>query len=214
MISHDSHTRWGAGIRSDAASARNRILDAAGHCYRTLGSKTSIRSIALQARVSRPTVYRYFDTGHDILKALIRRTADEARQTLLMEFRGQKPFGEYLVDALVELFKDRELVEEIHFMFQPDILPVLHETLLEDREYLFTMSEMMKPFYSRSREPAEPIQPSDIVLLCECFSRFTISYFTTPSSVFQSDDQLRQMFGLMLSPLLRRSSALKSALHC
>jgi AcrR family transcriptional regulator len=211
---YNSQTRWGNGIRSDATSARNRILDAAFHCYQTIGPKTSIRSIALEARISRPTVYRYFDTGQDILKALIRRTADEVRYGLLMDFHGQQTFGEYLIDALVQLFKDQTLDGEVRFMFEPDVLPVLHDALLRDRDYLLAMSETMKPFYSRSRELGEAAQYSDIVMLCECFSRFTISYFTTPSPVCHSDEQLRQLFRLMLSPLLHRTTTLKAALHC
>ena len=206
--------RWGSGIRSDATSARNRILDAAFHCYQTIGSKTSIRSIANEARISRPTVYRYFDTGHDILKALIRRTADEVRCGLLIEFRGQQTFGEYLVEAMVRLFKDRGLCGDVRFMFEPEVLPVLHETLLEDREYLLAMSEAMKPFYSRSREQGDAAANSDIIMICECFSRVTISYFISPSPVCQSEEELRQLFRLMLSPLLHRTTALKSALHC
>lgn len=206
--------RWGSGLRADATSARNRILDAACHCYKTIGSKTSIRSIAKEACISRPTVYRYFDTGHDILKALIRRTADEARLALLLEYRGQQTFGDYLIEALIRLFRDPELSAEIRFMFQPDILPVLNEALLEDGDHLRSLSEAMKPFYSRSRGIPDTAQHSDIVLLCECFSRFTISYFTTPSPVCQSDEELRQLFRLMLSPLLQRTAPLKSALHC
>jgi AcrR family transcriptional regulator len=209
-----SQVRWGIGIRSDATSARNRILDAAFRCYQTIGNKTSIRSIASEACISRPTVYRYFDTGHEILKALIRRTADEVRYGLLMEFRGQEAFGDYLVEALIQLFRDRTLGGEVRFMFEPEVLPVLHETLLQDREHLLTMSEAMKPFYSRSRDMAEASQPSDIIILCECFSRFTISYFTTPSQICHSDEQLRQLFRLMLSPLLQRTTPLKAALHC
>jgi AcrR family transcriptional regulator len=193
-----SQVRWGIGIRSDATSARNRILDAAFRCYQTIGNKTSIRSIASEACISRPTVYRYFDTGHEILKALIRRTADEVRYGLLMEFRGQEAFGDYLVEALIQLFRDRTLGGEVRFMFEPEVLPVLHETLLQDREHLLTMSEAMKPF----------------IILCECFSRFTISYFTTPSQICHSDEQLRQLFRLMLSPLLQRTTPLKAALHC
>lgn len=215
MISHDDpQTRWGAGIRADAASARNRILDAACHCYQTIGSKTSIRSIAKEACISRPTVYRYFDTGHDILKALIRRTADEVRSGLLVDFRGQQAFGEYLIEALIRLFQDRELDANIRFMFEPYALPVLHETLLEDRDYLLKMSEAMKPFYSRGQGLDDATQFADVIILCECFSRFTISYFTTPSPVCQSDEELRQLFRLMLSPLLHRTAPLKSALHC
>jgi AcrR family transcriptional regulator len=215
MNSYDNPgTRWGNGIRSDASSARNRILDAAFHCYQTIGNKTSIRSIASEAHISRPTVYRYFDTGDDILRALIRRTADEVRYALLVDFRGQQSFGEYLIEALIRLFRDQSLNSDVRFMFEPDILPILHQTLLEDRDYLLAMSEAMKPFYSRSREQIDASQVSDILILCECFSRFTISYFTTPSPVCQSDDELRQLFRLMLTPLLQRSTPLKSALHC
>jgi AcrR family transcriptional regulator len=215
MNSYDNpQIRWGNGIRADATSARNRILDAALHCYQTIGNKTSIRSIAIEARISRPTVYRYFDTGHDILKALIRRTAEEVRSGLLMDYRGQQTFGEYLIEALIRLYRDRTLGGEVQFMFDPEVLPVLHETLLEDRDYLLSMSDAMTPFYSRSRDQGDAAQQSDIVMLCECFSRFTISYFITPSPVCKTDEELRSLLRFMLSPLLHRTTTLKSALHC
>lgn len=214
MISHDNaQTRWGAGMRVDAASARNRILDAACQCYQTIGNKTSIRSIASQAKISRPTVYRYFNTGHDILKALIRRSADEMRYSLLADFRAQQPFGEYLVEALIRLFKDSALLADIRFMFEPYALPVLYETLLEDREYLLKLAAAIEPFYSSARGAEDAPQGSDIVMLCECFSRFTISYFTTPSPVCESDEQLRQLLRLMLSPLLQLPVTQKPALR-
>ena len=65
--------RWGEQTRQDdAQSGREAILAAARACYDKKGiAGTTLADIARQARISRRTVYRYFDSKNAIIQAIV-----------------------------------------------------------------------------------------------------------------------------------------------
>lgn len=66
--------RWGEEIPSDLADARRRLLDAAEACFAQFGvAKTTVEDVAAKAKVSRATVYRYFDGRDDVLLGVLLR---------------------------------------------------------------------------------------------------------------------------------------------
>ena len=69
--------RWGSNTRhDDQQNGRNRILDAAMHCYRARGVvATTIDDIARQASISRRTVYRYFANKQAVILAVVESQA-------------------------------------------------------------------------------------------------------------------------------------------
>ena len=68
-----SETRWGKGSRhDDPLRAREHILMATYKVITSKGvDKTTIAEIAKQAKVSRPTIYRYFDSRDEIVQSLL-----------------------------------------------------------------------------------------------------------------------------------------------
>lgn len=68
-------TRWGKRSRhDDPDQARNHILSATYKVVTRKGvDKTTISEIAKQAKVSRPTIYRYFDSREDIIQNLMNK---------------------------------------------------------------------------------------------------------------------------------------------
>lgn len=61
-----------------AERKRNRILDAAGHCFATHGyAKTRVEEIAAAAGVSKGLVYTYFDSKESLLEAVLSRATWE-----------------------------------------------------------------------------------------------------------------------------------------
>lgn len=100
-------TAW-AGDSPHRGAARERLLQAAGRCVVRDGLQaTSLSSVAAEAGVSRPTVYRYFADRH----ALLRATAHEASRSLsrdLAEYlRAFRDPARMVVEA--HLFVRREL---------------------------------------------------------------------------------------------------------
>ena len=57
---------------------RQRILDAAGHCFAASGyARTAVERIAVQAGVSKALVYNYFRGKEQILEAVLERTLED-----------------------------------------------------------------------------------------------------------------------------------------
>jgi AcrR family transcriptional regulator len=65
--------RWGGRTRrDDPDEARQALVDAAGRCFGRLGlASTRVDDIAREARVSRPTVYKYFANRDAIVLAVV-----------------------------------------------------------------------------------------------------------------------------------------------
>lgn len=69
--------RWGHDAPESYGAARNRLILAAEVCFEKVGvHKATVGDIAVEAQVSRPTVYRYFPGGRDelTLAVLLRET--------------------------------------------------------------------------------------------------------------------------------------------
>ena len=77
-------TRWGKRSRhDDPDQARNNILSATYRVVTRKGvDKTTISEIAKQAKVSRPTVYRYFDSRDDIIQSLMDKRQGDFFQSM------------------------------------------------------------------------------------------------------------------------------------
>jgi AcrR family transcriptional regulator len=105
-----------------AERTRQRILDAAGHCFAAGGyAKTTVEEIAGQAAVSKALVYHHFRGKEQILEAVLERTLadwDEAART------ASWPEGKSVIQGLAEMYRatlqyarDNPLV---HALFQND----------------------------------------------------------------------------------------------
>jgi AcrR family transcriptional regulator len=197
--------RWGMGTRSNKSSeARARLLDAAVYCYKRLGASASISDIAVQARISRPTVYRYFSSHQEILKAVVRREVDKFWVNLHNELKGVDNFGDYLVEALVYTLKRSEATEISSLLLTRDILPIMNEIFLSDRDYLIEFTESMRAIYERLKVGSSIRQDLDLMVACEWFNRLAISYLATPSPFYQSEDDLRSLFKAMVASMLEQ----------
>jgi AcrR family transcriptional regulator len=91
----------------DDTEARRRLIEATRRCIERFGpERVTLGDVADEAGVTRPTVYRYFDTGEDLLRAafvvatggILERTVAHARS-----FAGA---GERLVEGFVYLWRE------------------------------------------------------------------------------------------------------------
>ena len=104
MILDVTTIRWGVGRRADSDFAREQILDAALRCYQEkTAQKTRMEHIAREAKVSRTTIYRYFQNRDEVLTGVVLRglhaLVDEARDRI----PEQASFADFLVEALASL---------------------------------------------------------------------------------------------------------------
>jgi TetR/AcrR family acrAB operon transcriptional repressor len=93
-----------SAARTDRSErTRQRLLDAAGHCFAAAGyAKTTVEEIALQAGVSKGLVYHHFHGKEQILEAVLERTLadwDQASRT------AGWPEGESVLQGLAEMHR-------------------------------------------------------------------------------------------------------------
>jgi AcrR family transcriptional regulator len=94
--------RWGDGRRADSDFAREQILDAAWRCYQQNGIfKTSMEHIAREAKVSRTTIYRYFENRDEVLTGVVVNATTAMTTELAERVANTETFAEYLTETLV-----------------------------------------------------------------------------------------------------------------
>ena len=66
-------SKRGAGLRSDGARNREKVLQAAAFILRAMGSEATLKAIAKRAGVTRTTIYRNFESRSDLCTAVVDR---------------------------------------------------------------------------------------------------------------------------------------------
>jgi AcrR family transcriptional regulator len=197
-----SIVRWGSGTRVDSMVARTRLLDAALICYQRLGiAPTSVGDIARQARVTRPTVYRHFDSHEDILKNVVRRELERFWKELWDDFEGETfDLSDFLVEMLTCSIYCAHTQLTNQFLFLPGVLPILQKILLDDIEHRQNLSALLRPLLSPQQDSAANAE-SNLLVFCEWFNRILASYLARPSTLCVSQSDLRRLFQFLVPPL-------------
>lgn len=93
--------RWGEGRRAGLDFAREQILDAALRCYQqNTFNKTRMEHIAREAKVSRTTIYRYFESRDDVLIGVVLRSLRELMEMLGERVAATPSFAEFIVETI------------------------------------------------------------------------------------------------------------------
>lgn len=93
--------RWGNGMRADSDFAREQILNAALDCYQKYTLQgTRMEQIALEAKVSRTTIYRHFQNRNDVVMAVIFRELYGVLDTIRDQISKKSTFAEFIVETL------------------------------------------------------------------------------------------------------------------
>lgn len=93
--------RWGEGRRVDSDFAREQILDAAMRCYqKNTFNKTRMEHIAREAKVSRTTIYRYFESRDDVLIGVVLRALRELMEFINERVSTTETFAQFIVETI------------------------------------------------------------------------------------------------------------------
>lgn len=93
--------RWGESRRVDADYAREQILDAALRCYQqNTFHKTRMDHIARAAKVSRTTIYRYFESRDEVFKGVVLRAMRELIEVISERIATVESFAEFIVESM------------------------------------------------------------------------------------------------------------------
>ena len=112
-----------AAARTDDNSTQERILRAAYDCFEQYGiAKTTIENIASRAKVSRPTVYKYYPSKDAILDEISVRETWRVNSEVRRRLVRSDDFADFLADTLLLVIRlaneniyIRRMVESIEF---------------------------------------------------------------------------------------------------
>ena len=91
----------------DDTEARRRLIEATRRCIERFGpERVTLGDVAEEAGVTRPTVYRYFDTGEDLLRAAFLVATGGILERMVAHARSFAEVEERLVEAFVYLWRE------------------------------------------------------------------------------------------------------------
>ncbi|KEI69335.1 TetR/AcrR family transcriptional regulator [Endozoicomonas elysicola] len=178
-----------------------RILNAAKRCYQQTGIlKTSMEEIALEAEISRRTLYRHFSSHHEILSYVIQEAAREFLDDMSQALRQTQSFDDFFIEALLYSIERGPEVSSHSFLFGQDILPIMNDLYLCSENFrVFSIRFWEKEFLKRySQNPAH----LDMEITSELFNRIVLSYLATPSPLYKSRTELQKLFSATVKPVL------------
>ncbi len=194
-------TRWGTSKNAGAEEARERILDAASCCFDRIGvPKTTVVDVAREAKITRTTLYRYFESREALVVGVMLRETHYFRARLLEALSGIDDVGEFIVEGV--LFCLREAPKRpLHIYLSGGEASNLMGRLFLSSEQLFEIGiELLRPLFEPAREKGLLRDGIELSTLLEWASRITLSYLTTPSSRIADEEEMRELLRRLLLP--------------
>jgi AcrR family transcriptional regulator len=196
--------RWGGKKRvDDEDAARERLLDAAEECFDQFGaSKTSIEDVARQAKVSRSTVYRYFDGRNELLAAAYMRenSAVFDRVKVLMAEPGT--FAERVVRVTVRAINAMRSGRYFPMLFNSDGALLSSQAIIASKLFYKAGHDTMRPFFEEAQTRKEVSRGLDLDDFIEWHLRLIFSFAMFDSPIPREQSSLTHLLETFIVPPL------------
>jgi len=195
--------RWGANVPSDTSSARQRLIDAAEDCFQRYGvSKTTIEDVAAAAKVSRATVYRYFDDRNELILGVLLREAGRFLGKLQARVDRSESLADAIVDGVLFTVKAVRADANLALLFAPEAAG-LTTSIAGASEALFrTTADFLRPLFEGARESGQLREGIDLDEAAEWTLRIVLSLLTVEGARHRTDAQKRELLRTFLVPAL------------
>lgn len=197
-----SDLRWGADAPDDLDSAKSRLIDAAEECFGRLGiAKTTVEDIAKEAKVSRATVYRYFEGRDDLVLGVLLRDTDRhlARIRPRMEQLGS--LSDVIVEFVVLTERATRRDPSLSLLFTVDEARLAGGIIAGASLVLFErVTDFFRPFFARW--PAQVGRGVDVIGASEWILRTLLSLLTVRGPHLRAANGQRQYLRTYLVPAI------------
>jgi len=157
---------------------RARILDAAFACAERYGlARTTMADVAREARLSRQTVYRYFESKHDLVFALVLREEERiiaAVHVAIAPHPDLRPALEAAFVTALRWLREHPLLDKVMATEPSELLPFL---TVEANPVLGLGMRLMEEVFDARAGNVSPILTARAAETC---ARLFISYAVTP----------------------------------
>lgn len=166
--------------------ATDRILDAAKRCCERWGfDRVTVDDIAVDAGISRATLYRLFPGGKDVLfEALRVRELEEFFTVLRDRVEGATSIEDLLVRTVVVATQELRDDEHLAIMLATEPGKTLGDLTVEGVPRIIRFATV---FLAPLAAPF--LDPDQAAVILDVLARLTISYFLAPSDVVDLGDE-------------------------
>lgn len=198
-----ANLRWGADAPGDAESARARLLDAAERCFARFGvMKITVEDVAAEARVSRATVYRYFDGRDALVRGVVLRHAERFLRRLEERVKAQTSFTTSIVEGVLFTIDAVHEDPQLALLFAPDAAG-LTGRIVGGSEALFTIARsFLGPLFEPAQRAGQLRAGVDLNEASEWILRCIVSLLTLRGPAHRSKSDLRRFVTTFVVPPL------------
>lgn len=194
--------RWGEQAPGTESEARERLLSAAEDCFTRFGvAKTTVTDVAQAAKVTRPTVYRYFDGRDALVRGVLMRDAERFRKTLEQQLTTARPLPVAVLEALLSCLERLPAEPRFLYLFAPERGPAPDP---EPEDLVAIGHALLAPIFDRIA--AEGRARSDVPheQLLEWTMRGLLSLIRIQPPAHALREETRAMLEHLLVPVLLR----------
>src|SRR5690349_16253304 len=113
--------RWGVDAPDDPVAARARLLTAAEVCFSRYGvMKTTVEDVATEAKVSRATVYRYFEGRDELVLGVLLMEAKRFLTKLQKRIAAQSNISDAIVEGVLFTVEAVRADTNLALLFAPE----------------------------------------------------------------------------------------------
>jgi AcrR family transcriptional regulator len=198
--------RWGTKERLDNEDdARERLLDAAEACFDRFGlRRTTIDDVAREAKVSRSTVYRYFDGRGDLIVAAYLRESQAVNDKVKALMSQPGTFAERAVEAIMRSIDSIRSGKYLPLMLSSEGALLASKAITASTAFYESCRETMGPFFEQAKLDGDVRPELALDDFIEWTLRIIFSFAMFDSPAPRSAQSLRQLIETFLVPPLTR----------
>ena len=185
--------RWGAEAPSDSDQARERLIDAAEACFERYGvMKTTVEDVAGEARVSRATVYRYFEGRDELLLGVLMREGRRFLDRLAAILASEADFGIALTEGILFTIAGIRGDDKLALLFTSDAAGTTGSVAGASEAIFALTTEFMRPFIEAAATSGQLRPGLEVDEASEWMLRTVLSFLMVQGPVERDESTLRR----------------------
>ena len=185
--------RWGAEAPTDSDQARERLIDAAEACFERYGvMKTTVEDVAGEARVSRATVYRYFEGRDELLLGVLMREGRRFLDRLAAILADEADFGIALTEGILFTIAGIRGDDKLALLFTSDAAGTTGSVAGASEAIFALTTEFMRPFIEAAATSGQLRPGLEVDEASEWMLRTVLSFLMVQGPVERDESTLRR----------------------
>jgi AcrR family transcriptional regulator len=196
--------RWGTKERLDNEDdARERLLNAAEACFDRFGlRRTTIDDVAREAKVSRSTVYRYFDGRGDLIVAAYLRESEAVNDKVKALMAQPGTFPERVVEAMMRSIDAIRAGKYLPLMLSSEGALLASKAITASTAFYEGCRDTMGPFFEQAKADGEVRPEMELDDFIEWTLRLIFSFAMFDSPAPRDKKGMRRLIEAFLVPSL------------